>query len=41
MGAASRDLPFEEDEWLKVIEENVKPKFVQLNKNAFELGRKA
>ena len=41
LGAASRDLPFEEDEWLKVIEENVKPKFVQLNENAFELGRKA
>lgn len=41
LGAASRDLPFDEDAWLKVIEENVKPKFIDLNKKAFELGRNA
>lgn len=41
LGAASNDLPFEEDAWIKVIEENVKPKFVGLNKKAFELGRNA
>lgn len=41
LGAASNDLPFEEDAWIKVIEENVKPKFVDLNKKAFELGRNA
>lgn len=41
LGAASNDLPFDEDAWIKVIEENVKPKFVDLNKNAFELGRNA
>ena len=41
LGAASNDLPFDEDAWIKVIEENVKPKFVDLNKKAFELGRNA
>ncbi len=41
LGAASNDLPFEEDAWIKVIEENVKPKFIDLNKKAFELGRNA
>lgn len=41
LGAASKDLPFDEDAWLKVIEENVKPKFIDLNKKAFELGRNA
>lgn len=41
LGAASNDLPFEKDAWIKVIEENVKPKFVDLNKKAFELGRNA
>lgn len=41
LGAASNDLPFDEDAWIKVIEENVKPKFVGLNKKAFELGRNA
>ncbi len=41
LGAASKDLPFDGDSWNKVIEENVKPKFVDLNKKAFELGRNA
>ncbi len=41
LGAASNDLPFEEEAWIKVIEENVKPKFIDLNKKAFELGRNA
>lgn len=41
LGAASKDLPFDEDAWIKVIEENVKPKFIELNKKAFELGRQA
>ena len=41
LGAASRDLPFDEEAWIKVIEENVKPKFVELNKKAFALGRNA
>lgn len=41
LGAASHDLPFDEESWLKVIEENVKPKFIDLNKKAFEMGRNA
>lgn len=41
LGAASNDLPFDKNEWIRVIEENVKPKFVELNKKAFELGREA
>ena len=41
LGAASKDLPFDESAWIKVIEENVKPKFVELNKKAFEMGRNA
>lgn len=41
LGAASKDLPFDEDAWIKVIEEKVKPKFVELNKKAFEMGRNA
>ena len=41
LGAASKDLPFDEAAWIKVIEENVKPKFVELNKKAFEMGRQA
>lgn len=41
LGAASKDLPFDEDSWIKVIEENVKPKFVELNKKAFAMGRQA
>lgn len=41
LGAASKDLPFDEEAWIKVIEENVKHKFVELNKKAFAMGRKA
>lgn len=41
LGAASKDLPFSEAAWLKVIEENVKPKFIELNKKAFAMGRDA
>lgn len=39
LGAASKDLPFAEEKWIKVIEENVKPAFVELNKEAFAKGR--
>ncbi|MCI7144935.1 MAG: indolepyruvate oxidoreductase subunit beta [Clostridiales bacterium] len=38
LGAASGSLPFGEEQWIKVIEENVKPKFVDLNKEAFIKG---
>ena len=41
LGAASKDLPFDEAAWMQVIEENVKPKFIELNKKAFALGRQA
>ena len=41
LGAASEALPFSEEEWMKVIEENVKPKFVELNKKAFTMGQQA
>ena len=41
LGAASRDLPFSTDEWQQVIEKNVKTKFIDLNKMAFDQGRTA
>lgn len=41
LGAASNALPFEEAEWIEVIEKFVKPKFVDLNKVAFAKGREA
>lgn len=41
LGAASCDMPFTDDEWMSVIEEHVKPKFVDLNKAAFKRGQKA
>ena len=41
LGAASRDLPFTDDEWMSVIEKHVKPKFVELNKVAFRCGQEA
>ena len=40
LGAASNDMPFSDEEWLSVIEENVKPKFIDINKTAFEKGKK-
>lgn len=41
LGAAAGELPFAEEEWMEVIEENVKPKFVDLNKKAFTMGQQA
>ena len=41
LGAASKALPFSEEEWIEVIEKFVKPKFVELNKKAFAEGREA
>ena len=40
MGALSTKMPFSEEMWLNQIEKNVKPKFIELNKEAFMLGRK-
>ena len=39
MGALSTALPFPEESWLAQIEANVKPKFIEINKKAFLLGR--
>ena len=39
LGAASNALPFTEEEWMEVIEKQVKPKFVELNKEAFAKGQ--
>ncbi len=39
LGALSTSLPFEEEIWIKKIEENIKPAFVELNKKAFKMGR--
>lgn len=39
LGAASNSMPFTDEEWIKVIEDNVKPKFIELNKKAFILGK--
>lgn len=39
MGALSTALPFSTEMWLAQIEKNVKPKFVEMNKKAFLLGR--
>lgn len=41
MGALSNRLDFSEDLWNKAIEECVPPKFLELNKKAFRLGRNA
>lgn len=39
MGRLSRYFDIPEEKWLKAIEECVPPKFVELNKKAFDLGR--
>ncbi len=41
MGRLSRYFEFSEDEWLSSIEACVPPKFLEVNKKAFELGRNA
>ena len=41
LGAASKKLPFSDEAWKNVIEENVKAKFVELNKLAFTKGQLA
>ena len=41
LGAASRKLPFSNEAWMKVIEGNVKQKFVEMNKFAFIKGQLA
>jgi len=41
MGRISRQFDFSEAEWLEAIEQSVPPKFLELNKKAFALGRNA
>ncbi|MBQ7623722.1 MAG: indolepyruvate oxidoreductase subunit beta [Clostridia bacterium] len=41
MGRLSRYFPYGEDVWLSAIEETVAPKFVEMNKKAFLLGKNA
>ncbi|NLA87147.1 MAG: indolepyruvate oxidoreductase subunit beta [Clostridiales bacterium] len=41
MGRLSKLFSLPESAWLKAIEESVPPRFLELNKKAFELGRSA
>lgn len=41
LGAMARELPFSKETWIEQIEKTVKPKFVELNKKAFEQGYQA
>lgn len=38
LGAAARHMDFAKNDWLRVIEETVPPKTVEINKRAFETG---
>ena len=39
MGRLSKYLDIESEKWIQAIEQSVAPKFVEMNKKAFELGR--
>lgn len=41
LGAMAKELPFSKESWMKQIENTVKPKFIELNKAAFEKGYEA
>lgn len=41
LGAMAKELPFSKETWIRQIEKTVKPKFVELNKTAFEKGYQA
>ena len=41
MGHLSRNFDFTEGQWMEAIEQSVPPKFLELNKKAFTLGRNA
>lgn len=41
LGKLSNYFDFTGDEWMKAIEESVPPKFLEINKKAFELGKNA
>ena len=41
MGHLSRNFDFTEEEWMTALEQSVAPKFLEMNKKAFGLGRNA
>lgn len=38
MGVLAKQLPFSYENWIRVIENNVKPQFAEMNKEAFKRG---
>lgn len=38
IGVAAKHMDFTKEQWFEVIEKTVKPKFVEINKQAFEVG---
>ena len=38
LGVAAKHMDFSKEEWIKVIEKTVKPQFVEINRQAFEVG---
>ena len=38
LGVAAKHMDFSKEEWMQVIEKTVKPKFVDINKEAFLVG---
>ncbi|MDD3920804.1 MAG: indolepyruvate oxidoreductase subunit beta [Eubacteriales bacterium] len=38
LGVLAKKLPFTKEQWMQAIEANVKPKFIDMNKAAFERG---
>ena len=41
MGHLSRYFDFTEEEWLEALEQSVAPKFLEMNRKAFAMGRNA
>ncbi len=41
MGRLARQFDFTDEEWMVAIEQSVPPKFLEMNKKAFELGLSA
>ena len=41
LGVLSKDLPFEEEEWIDTFKQVVPPKILEINLKAFRLGREA
>ncbi len=41
LGVLSKDLPFEEEEWIETFKQVVPPKILEINLKAFRLGREA